>query len=320
LSALAIMAAWGVAAALIAAKTFRWSPVPYRRPRTSSKRNRSHVTTSQTPVAAARVTTQEGSLRTVQLWGQIRHTLISVGRDPGWVFFAVAMPVGLFLFLMWSIAPNVQMADGVPFGIALAAGMIAWGTAVTSFVNTPEAIARQRDSGNLRRLQGTPLRQTDYFIGRAVAALVIALLTGIAVVVLGGTIFDIPFNWVGVPLAVTVLGLGAITLAACGLVLAAAVPSSTAVAAVGLAILLPTAFFSGVFTIGLTPDWMTAVASMLPMKPLADSLMAALNPAGPTVNWVDLGVLCGWLIVAGIAAARLFSWNRDAGKRRARQR
>ncbi len=111
------------------------------------------------------------------------------------------------------------------------------------------------------------------------------------------------------------MAFGTLTIVACGFVLAAIVASSTAVTAVGLAILLPVAFFSGIFTIGLTPNWMNAIGSMLPMKPIATSLAAALNPVGPTVNWIDLAVLCGWLAVAGAVCLRVFSWSRETGTR-----
>jgi ABC-type multidrug transport system permease subunit len=280
--ALAIMLAWGVVAGVIATITFRWSAPESRRTSLGRMSNRPRAKTVVGPMQlkAEQFSTGGRLPRAVQLWGQIHHVLTSAVRNPGWVFFAVAMPVGLFVFLMWSIAPGQPPVAGVPFGISLAAGMITWGTAVTAFVNTPEAVARQRDLGYLKRLQGTPLRPMNYLLGRAVGAAPIAIVMAAAITEIGRIAFGLQVAWWGIPLATVVLAFGTLTIVACGFVLAAIVPSSTAVTAVGLAILLPVAFFSGVFTIGLTPNWMSAIGSMLPMKPIAASLAAALNPAG----------------------------------------
>jgi hypothetical protein len=280
--AIAIMLAWGVVAGVIATITFRWSAPESRRASTGRMTKRPGAGTAVLPMQlkAEQISTPGQWPRVVQLSGQIHHVLTSVVRNPGWVFFAVAMPVGSFVFLTWSIAPGQPPIAGVPFGISLAAGMITWGTAVTAFVNTPEAVARQRDLGYLKRLQGTPLRPMNYLLGRAVGAAPIAIVMAAAIMEIGRIAFGLQVAWWGIPLATVVLAFGTLTIVACGFVLAAIVASSTAVTAVGLAILLPVAFFSGVFTIGLTPNWMSAIGSMLPMKPIAASLAAALNPAG----------------------------------------
>lgn len=49
---------------------------------------------------------------------------------------------------------------------------------------------------------------------------------------------------------------------------------------------------------------MSTVGSLLPLKHLANSMSAALDPAGVTVSWVGIAVMVGWLVVAGMLALR----------------
>ena len=141
--------------------------------------------------------------------------------------------------------------------------------------------------------------------------MIVALLTGVLVLGVGTVFLDVPVSFTGVPLAITLLVLGTTTLAACGFALAGTLPSSKAVTAVGLGILLPLSFFSDVFPTGHTPAWMSTVGAFLPLKHLANGLADALAPGGPTVNWVGVGVLVAWLVAAALLAARTFRMDGD---------
>ncbi|MFZ2174277.1 MAG: ABC transporter permease, partial [Rhodococcus sp. (in: high G+C Gram-positive bacteria)] len=164
--------------------------------------------------------------------------------------------------------------------------------------------------GVLQRLRGTPLGPGMYLVGRTASALWIALLTGALVLSVGLIFFDLEVAGFGVPLAVAVMLLGTGTSAACGFALAAVLPSSKAISAAGLAILLPLSFFSDVFVVGDIPAWMDTVGSVFPLKHFANSLASALDPAGPSVNGVALAVQAAWLAGAGVFAVRSFRWDR----------
>jgi ABC-type multidrug transport system permease subunit len=225
------------------------------------------------------------------------------------MFFAVAMPAALYAFIMTIDYPERVGPDRVPVGLYSAAGMIAWGAAFTAFINLPQAVATARDRGLLKRLRGTPLTPAVYLLARTVSALWIAVLTGALVVAIGLVFFDLSIAWAGIAVAVGVLLLGTLALGACGFALAAVVPNAKAMGAIGLGILLPMAFFSDVFVSEGAPAWMGTVGSIGPMKHLADSLTAALDPAGPTVSWTSIAVLTAWLLAAGVVAARTFRWD-----------
>ena len=58
------------------------------------------------------------------------------------------------------------------------------------------------------------------------------------------------------------------------------------------------------------PDWMDGIASVFPVKPLFDSLLAAFDPAatGIGVAWGDLAVVALWGAAGVVLALRLFRW------------
>jgi ABC-type multidrug transport system permease subunit len=307
LGALAVMAAWTVGALVVAVRAFGWDAQRAGR-RTRGDAAPLHQAVGGAPspaVAAARPTAASVFLQ------QIRHTTVAAWRDPGWVFFAVALPVGLFSYNMANYGDSGITLHGASYVVAFAAGMITWGAAVTAFVNMPEAIAHARDEHVLKRLRGTPLAPSQYIIGRVVSALWIALLTGALVVAVGVTFFGLRPDWVAVPAAVGVLLLGTATMAACGIALSSVLPSSKAVSAVALGLLLPLSFFSDIFVIVGLPPWMATVGSLLPLKHIANLLTTLMEP-GLTTSWSGVAVLVLWLVGTGWLAVRTFRWDRPA--------
>ncbi|AXY54704.1 ABC transporter permease [Rhodococcus ruber] len=304
LGALAVMTAWTFAASLVAVRAFGWDPA-----RGSTGR------ASAPPVASRRADRMldadvPGRPSTARLvLGRIAWTTRAAARDPGWVFFAVALPVGLYAFIMAVLPDGAVTVADVPPELSGAAGMAAWGAAVTAFVNMPEAVVRARDRGVLKRLRGTPLGPVGFMAGHTVSTLWIALVTAVLVVAVGVVFFGLVLTWPGVFLAAAVVVLGTATLAACGFALAAVLPSSKAVSAVGLAILLPLAFFSDIFFLGDTPGWMQTVGSAFPLKHFSNSLAAALDPSGPRILWGAIAVMAAWLVAAALVATRTFRWG-----------
>lgn len=302
--ALAVMTAWGVGGAVVASRAFRWEPP------TGGRRARVEAGMAAAvpgrPVAAE----QAGRPSTgTLLLAQARWANRATWRDPGAVFFAVAMPVGLYALVLSVLAPEGARITGIPVAVFYAASMTAYGAGVTAFVNMPEAVATARDRGVLKRLRGTPLLPALYLAGRTASVLWIAAVTGALVLALGVTFFDASPATGGLTLALALLVLGTVTFAACGLALASVVPSGKAMGAVGLAILLPLSFFSDVFVIGDLPGWMTTVGDLFPLRHLVHALADALDPAGVSVRWSSIAVLLAWLVAATLVAVRRFSWE-----------
>ncbi|WP_225754561.1 ABC transporter permease [Actinotalea sp. Marseille-Q4924] len=227
-------------------------------------------------------------------------------RDPGALFFAVVMPVGLYAFVV-ALSGGQDGPGGLPTTVVMAASMVAWGAAVAAFMNLPEAVAVARDAGVLARLRAAPLEPWHHLAGRTVATLGVVLLVEALVLVLGAAAYDLRPSAGGLLIGTGVVLLGTLVLGACGFLLAAVVPGAKAVGAVALVVLLPLAFFSDVFIVG-GPAWMGDVGAIFPLKHLQDALELAWAPQ-PAVGWGHLAVLLLWGVVAGVLAARLFRWD-----------
>lgn len=312
LGALAILAVWGVGAGLLAVWRFRWEPAAAsRRPQRAAA-----AVPAENDVPLVRTTAAPSVVQADPTWAglllsEVRWATRAALRDPGWVFFAVAMPVGLYAYIASAVPAEGIGEVGAPIGLEIAAGMIAWGAAVTGFVNMPEAVAQARDRGALKRLRGTPLSPVLYLAGRTVSALCIGLATGVLVLTVGLLAFGLEISWAGLPLAAAMLLLGTMSLGACGFALVSLLPSAKAVTAVGLAVLLPLGFFSDVFMFGGgIPDWMSNVGSLMPLKHMANSVSMALDPAGVSFSPLALGVMTAWLVGMGLVAARTFRWSK----------
>lgn len=300
---LAVVLAWGLGAALLATRTFRWEPHRHRPPSAAGP-SAGTTTAPAAPVATtARRTTALGRVR-----GQAAAAARSVLRDPSGLFFALVMPTGLFVFFGTTQGDGVLAAIGVPYAVFFGASMTVWGTAVAVFSDLPQAVALARERGVLKRLRGTPLGPMEYLAGRVVAATGLAVLISAVLLILGTVFFDLHLTVGGALLGLGVLVLGTLTLAACGLAVAGAVRTARAVGSVALLLMFPLAFFSDVFIIN-PPAWMHTVGALFPLRHLQNALVDAWRPGGPVVGWTHLGALLCWLLVGVALTARSFRWG-----------
>lgn len=148
----------------------------------------------------------------------------------------------------------------------------------------------------------------QYLGGTTVAGVGLSIIIMALVLLTGVLAFGLPVSPAGLALGLGVTTVGTLSLAACGFLLSTLIPNARAVGAVGLVILFVLAFFSDVFITG-GPEWMGAVGSAFPLKHMQNALAAAWDPAGPTVPWVNLLVMCAWGIGTGVLAVRLFRWE-----------
>ncbi|WP_255578700.1 MULTISPECIES: ABC transporter permease [Cryobacterium] len=320
LPALGILLAWGLAGAVVASRAFRWEPRADRpgATRVRAARRPGDAATAATSATSTTAATSVGRPSAARLvFDQARAANRATWRDPGSVLL-VLVPVGLYGLFLTVFGGSVQPMGGIPFAIFYAASMITWGTGTAVFMNMPEALARARDRGVLKRLRGTPLPARHYLAGGTVAGLGLTLLVAVlgltllvAVLVLsvGAVFFGLRIPAAGLALELVVIIVGTPSIAACGFLLAALVPNSLAVGAVGLMVLFVLAFFSDIFLVGAGPEWMGAVGSVFPLRNLQNALTAAWDPAGPVVAWGNLAVLAAWSAGAGALAVRFFRWD-----------
>jgi ABC-2 type transport system permease protein len=306
---LLVIALWGVAGAVVATVLLRRDRDRDASRATAAGRSRRSRAGSRGAAADARPrrTASPGAVALVS--EQVAHTQSILWRDVSAVFFAVAFPV-----LLVAIIPavngggDVLMSDGAPLGTFYAGTMAIYGAAVTAYVNMPQSLAEDRDRGVLKRTLGTPLPAPALLLGRVVGALVVALVTGLAIVVLAAVAYRPPLPR-GMPSAVVTLVVATVCFAVVGLAVMTFVRSAQAVVGVTLGTLLPLAFISDVFVVGASfPPVLEAISWFFPLRHAAAAMSQAVGPdvTGSGLALDHLAVLVAWTFAGAVVVALRF--------------
>ncbi|MBX9245114.1 ABC transporter permease [Actinotalea ferrariae] len=243
-------------------------------------------------------------------------------RERDAVVFIFAYPIIMMAIFATVFDTEVQ-SDGtvaVPFAQYFLPGILATGIMLTSFQTMAIDLAVQRDTGALKRLRGTPLPVTAFFLGKVGQVLVntgvqVALLLALAFIA-----YDVPvpdaagwltFAWV--------LVLGTATGTVCGVAFSSVPRTGRSASAVVTPVVLVLQFISGVFfAFFALPSWMQTVASLFPLKWMAQGMRSvflpdaakALEPAGSWELGTTAAILGAWLIAGLLVGTRTFRWRR----------
>lgn len=254
---------------------------------------------------------------------RIVYEVRSYFRSVDTVFFTFLFPV-----IMLAIFTSAFSASGDIGGISVGAyylpGMLAAGMLLSGVQNLAVDIAGEKSDGTLKRLGGTPLSPIAYFIGKigqvlVTGALQAALLLAVAVLAFG---IELPTEASAWATFAWVFLLGLVTSALLGIALSSVPRSGKSATAVIVPMTLILQFISGVYLqFDMLPDWMQSIASLFPLKWMAQGMRAVFLPesfaaAEPSGAW-DLGlvalVLLGWLVAGVILSLLTFRWiRRDA--------
>jgi len=148
--------------------------------------------------------------------------------------------------------------------------------------------------------------------GRTLTSAVISAIMVVVVCGFGAVLYGVELPTSTLPGVVISVIVGTFSLAALGFAAAGLVPSENAAPPVANVLVLPLEFISGIFVPSdQIPDWMDDIASVFPVKPLFDSLLAAFDPAatGIGVAWGDLAVVAAWGVAGALLALKLFRWS-----------
>ncbi|MFI6319892.1 ABC transporter permease [Nonomuraea sp. NPDC050556] len=237
-------------------------------------------------------------------------------REKEQVVFTFSLPVVLLL-LFGSVFEGTIDGSGITVAQIYAAAMIASGILSASLQNLGTTIAVERDQGVLKRLAGTPMPPSSYFLGKILSVLVIALIEVVLLLAVAVLLYDVPlptdwftFSWV------FVLGLTAGCLL--GIAASGIARSARSAAAVITLPFLVLQFISGVF-IPFTklPEWLVTIASFFPLRWMCQGFRAVfLGDAGAALeitgsyelDRVAL-VLGAWCIGGLLLCVRTFRWK-----------
>lgn len=253
-----------------------------------------------------------------QILAEVRQCV----RVPEYVVGVVAVPAILYAMFGLSTA-GIRLPGGVDVAAVMVGSFGAYGIVSLAIFTFGVDIAAERGKGWLRRLRATPMPMWAYFAakivtGVAFSALVLALLTGVAL--LGGVRID----WARMAPTFAVLLGGAVVFAPVGFSLAYWFRPRAA-SAIGNLVFLPLSFLSGFFyPLTRLPEVFQDLAPWLPTYHFGQLVWGGLatpgdivafgNPA-PEGTSVHLAWVCGTFLA--FAALAAWGYRRDARRERA---
>lgn len=247
-----------------------------------------------------------------------RLELLQFFRARESVVFSFLFPV--ILLVIFGSVFDQSIAPGVTFTQYFVAGMIAAGLFTTSFQVLAIQIPIERDRGVLKRLAGTPMPRSSYFIGKIVMVLVnglleVTLLLAVAALFYGVRLPATAAAWLTLGW-VCVLGVAACTL--CGIAFSSLPREGKRAPAMVTPVALVLQFLSGVFFVYTDlPGWMQQIAAVFPLKWLTQGMRSVFLPDSyaryePAGDWelTRVALVLGiWVLVGVVLCLRTFRWT-----------
>jgi len=264
------------------------------------------------PAHVARIGWERGKLEVKEFFRQ-RESVV----------FTVAFPV-ILLFIFGSIL-NYNIDGGIKFSQYFVPGIIASGLFGVCFQTVAIQIAIERDKGILKRLQGTPMPPTSYFVGKIVMIFSLVILETAVLLAIASAMgkVTLPTDWHKWVTFAWVTVLGTVAGSLLGMAFSSVPRSGKAAPATVTPIALVLQFLSGVYFVftGL-PQWLQHVGALFPLKWIAQGYRSVFLPDSfatqePARHWehgrIAL-ILALWAVGGLVLTLRTFRWrsSRDA--------
>jgi ABC-2 type transport system permease protein len=171
-------------------------------------------------------------------------------------------------------------------------------------------LVADREKLILKRLNATPLRRWQLVSSNVAMRILVALFQAVIIVAVGTLVFGVETtgNWL---LAAGFVVLGSLAFLAMGYLIASFTPTEEAANGVTQVVQLPMMFLSGTFfPIDAMPDFLQAIARVIPLTYLSDALRQVMvGGAAFAPLAVCAAVLVVCLVVCFAISARFFRWQ-----------
>jgi ABC-2 type transport system permease protein len=251
-----------------------------------------------------------------------KYGAIGITRNQRVLVFTILFPVVL-LVLFNSIFAHSSNTTKLSNGVRLdedayfTAGLLAYSIMLSAFSSMAIGLVSQRESGQLKRLRGTPMPPWTFMIAQVLRAVLLVVLMTVVLLLIGHFAYDVHFPGDTFGGFVAYLVLGTATMCILGIALTAVLPSAEAAATIAPFSAVLLSFISGVFIpVSNLPSWLEEIGRVFPLARLADGLQTALAPAttGSGLSGENLGVLGIWALGGLLVAVRRFSWEPQAAR------
>jgi ABC-2 type transport system permease protein len=231
-------------------------------------------------------------------------------RDPMVLPFALALPLVLLLVFGLpesSSRPSKDFGGQVPLDTVLPSLALSLSFAMLGAYILPAFLTEYRVRGVLRRLSTTPLSPLAVLVAHLAINLAVAVVAVVLTLAIGAAVLGMamPEN---VPGLVLVLALGATSLFALGLLIAAVARDAPAGYVLGALFFFPSLFFAGIWLPKeQMPDTLSRIGDFTPLGAFRESVEATWTGSAPEL--LAIAVMAAVTLAAGGAAARIFRWE-----------
>ena len=250
------------------------------------------------PPASITVYTDPSQAQTTAAVGQIVGSILGEvnlrvsGRGPAVIPQAQAIQTENLTFISY-LVPSILGMALMQLGIFSAVPLVA-----------------DREKLILKRLSATPLRRWQLVGSNVVMRLIVSIVQTLIIVGVGSRLFGVEIAGNPVLIGLFVV-LGSLTFIALGYVIASFASTEDAAQGMTSVVQFPLMFLSGTFfPIDTMPDYLKAVARVMPLTYLGDALRQVMVNGTPFAPlWVCVAVLLGFLVICFAIAARFFRWQ-----------
>jgi ABC-2 type transport system permease protein len=234
------------------------------------------------------------------------------------VVFTMAFPV--MLMVIFGAIFKREIAPGVSFTQYFVTGMIAAGLLSVGFQSLAIQIPIERERGVLKRLRGTPMPRSAYFVGKVLMVLAIGVVETAILLTVAVSFYHVSLprtteRWLTLGW-VSLLGITACTL--CGIAFSSLPRTGRGAPAVVTPVALVMQFISGVFFVFTDlPKPMQQVAAVFPLKWMCQGMRSVFLSDSfarnePAHSW-ELGrvalVLGAWCVAGLVLCLLTFRWT-----------
>jgi ABC-2 type transport system permease protein len=231
-------------------------------------------------------------------------------RDPMVLPFALALPLVLMIVFGLpeeSSRPSADIGGQVPLETVLPSLALALSFGMLGAYMLPAFLTEYRVRGVLRRLATTPVSPLAVLAAHLAINLAVAAVAVLLVLLIGGAALGMPMPE-NVPGLVITLVLGASSLFAVGLLIAAVARDAPASYVLAALFFFPSLFFAGIWLQKeQMPSTLSRIGDFTPLGAFRESLEAAWTGGSPEL--LALAVMAVVTVIAGGTAARMFRWE-----------
>jgi ABC-2 type transport system permease protein len=248
---------------------------------------------------------------------QTRYGLLESARNMRVIVFTVAFPIVLLVLFNSIFASGdnktTEFAGGsISTDAYFTAGILAYAIFMSSFSTLAISLTTRRESGQLKRMRGTPMPPWTFMGAEVARSVALVALMTVVMMLIGHFAFDVDLRGDTIVGFVVYVALGTAAMACLGIALMVFVSSADAAATIAPFSAVLLSFISGVFIpVETLPDWLEEVGRVFPLYHLAEGLQTTLvsGTEGTGLDGGNVAVLAAWGAAALLIAVRRFRWE-----------